>query len=156
MELRVGLEDPAQPDLIALLQDGERHSASLYPPESNHHLPLEALRAANVRFLVARDGAGRAIATGAIALFGSGAECWAELKRMWVVPDARGKGASRMILEQLEAGARDESVRWLRLETGIKNHAALALYERSGFTRCDPFGDYRPDPLSVFMEKMIT
>jgi len=72
MELRLSLEDPAQPDIIALLQDGERYSAGLYPAESNHHLPLEALRAAHVRFLVARDSAGRAISTGAIALFGSG------------------------------------------------------------------------------------
>jgi len=74
---------------------------------------------------------------------------------MWVVPDVRGKGVSRIILEQLEATARDEGVRCLRLETGIENHAALALYERTGFTRCDPFGDYRPDPLSVFMEKVL-
>jgi putative acetyltransferase len=155
VELRISLEDPARPDIIALLQDAERYSASLYPAESNHHLPLEALRAAHVRFLVARDGAGRAVATGAIALFGAGAECWAELKRMWVVPDVRGKGVSRTILQELEARARDEGVRCLRLETGIENHAALALYEGAGFARCGPFGDYRPDPLSVFMEKTI-
>jgi putative acetyltransferase len=156
MELRVSLEDPAQPDIIALLGDGERHSANLYPAESIHQLPLEALRAAHIRFLVARDGAGRAIATGGIALFGSGAECWAELKRMWVVPDARGTGVSRTMLQELEARAKDEGARRLRLETGIKNHAALALYERTGFTRCDPFGDYRPDPLSVFMQKELS
>jgi putative acetyltransferase len=156
MELRLSLEDPGQPDIVALLGDGERYSASLYPAESNHHLPLEALRAAHIRFLVARDGAGRAIATGGIALFGSGAECWAELKRMWVVPDARGTGVSRTMLQELEARAKDEGARRLRLETGIKNHAALALYERTGFTRCDPFGDYRPDPLSVFMQKELS
>jgi putative acetyltransferase len=155
MELRISLEDPAQPDIIGLLQDGERHSANLYPAESIHQLPLEALRAAHIRFLVARDGVGRAIATGGIALFGSGAECWAELKRMWFVPDARGTGVSRALLQQLEARARNEGARCLRLETGIKNHAALVLYERAGFTRCGPFGDYRPDPLSVFMEKTI-
>ena len=152
MDLRVGLEDPAQPEIIHLLDDGERHSASLYPAESNHHLPLEALRAAHVRFLVARDGSGRAVATGALALCGS----WAELKRMWVVPELRGRGVSKVILEALEATARGERVRCLRLETGIANHAALALYERAGFTRCDPFGDYRPDPLSVFMQKRLS
>lgn len=155
MELRISLEDPAQPDIIALLQDGERHSANLYPAESIHQLPLEALRAVHIRFLVARDDTGRAIATGGIALFGSGAECWAELKRMWVVPNARGTGVSRALLQQLEARASNEGARCLRLETGIKNHAALVLYERAGFTRCGPFGDYRPDPLSVFMQKEL-
>jgi putative acetyltransferase len=152
MELRVSQEDPAQPEIIHLLEDGERHSASLYPVESNHHLPLDALRAAHIRFLVARDGIGRAVATGALALFGS----WGELKRMWVVPEMRGRGVSKIILEALEAKARKERVRCLRLETGIKNHAALALYERAGFTRCDPFADYRQDPLSVFMEKKLS
>src|SRR6185437_431314 len=151
----IRLEDPAQPDIVALLGDGERHSASLYPPESNHHLPLEALREPHIRFLVARDGDGRAIGTGAIALFGIEAQCWAELKRMWVIPAARGKGVSRIILEELEARATHEGARWLRLETGIENHAALVLYERAGFTRCGPFGDYKPDPLSVFMAKEL-
>ena len=70
---------------------------------------------------------------------------------MWVVPDARGTGVSRAMLHDLEARARDEGACCLRLETGIKNHAALVLYERAGFTRCGPFGDYKPDPLSVFM-----
>ena len=128
MEFRISLEDPAQREIITLLEDGEQYSASLYPAESNHHLSPDALRAENIRFLVARDGRGRAIATGALALCGS----WAELKRMWVVPEARGRGVSKNILEALEAKAREEGVRCLRLETGIENHAALALYARAG------------------------
>jgi putative acetyltransferase len=151
MELRVSLEDPAQPDVIKLLEDGELYSASLYPPASNHHLSLDALRAAHIRFLVARDADGQAVATGALALFGP----WAELKRMWVVPAMRGRGVSKAILEALEARAREERVGQLRLETGVENHAALALYERAGFTRCGPFGDYRAGPLSVFMQKEL-
>ena len=43
----------------------------------------------------------------------------------------------------------------LRLETGIHNSDALALYRRGGFAECAPFGDYAPDPLSVFMEKRL-
>lgn len=148
-ELKIAIEDPSQPEVIRLLRDGEEHSAELYPAESNHHMPLSALRASHVRFLVARDASGRAVGTGALALNGA----WAELKAMWVVPEARGLGVSRSILAALEACARREGVRILKLETGVNNHAALGLYARSGFTPCDPFGDYRPDPLSVFMEK---
>ncbi|HCU0908184.1 TPA: GNAT family N-acetyltransferase, partial [Klebsiella pneumoniae] len=43
----------------------------------------------------------------------------------------------------------------LRLETGIHQHAAIALYTRNGYqTRC-AFAPYQPDPLSVFMEKPL-
>lgn len=151
MELRIAIEDPLQQDIVALLKEGERHSAGLYPPESNHHASADALRGENVRFFVARDAAGRAVATGALILFGP----WAELKRMWVVPAVRGMGVSKAILAALEAKAREEQVSHLRLETGIENHAALALYAHAGFIRCDRFGDYRQDPLSVFMEKAL-
>ena len=146
------MEDPSQPEVIALLRDGEEHSAKLYPAESNHHMPLDALRASNVRFLVVRDANGRAVGTGALALNGP----WAELKAMWVIPEARRLGVSRIILTALVARARSEGVRTLRLETGVKNHAALGLYTRAGFERRDPFGDYRADPLSVFMQKDLS
>jgi putative acetyltransferase len=151
MTLHVALEDPAQPEIIKLLRAGEDHSAQLYPPESNHHLGLDALRAANVRFFVARED-GRAVATGALVLHGS----WGELKRMWVVPNARGSGVSRAVLAALEAAARRERVGVLRLETGVQSHAALGLYTRAGFLRRGPFGDYPADPLSVFMEKELS
>jgi putative acetyltransferase len=150
--LKIALEDPSQPEIIALLRDGEEHSANLYSAESNHHLPLGALRATNVRFLVVRDGNGRAVGTGALTLHSD----WAELKRMWVIPQARGLGVSKLVLAALETRARSEGVRTLRLETGVANHAALALYTRAGFTRRDPFGDYPADPLSVFMEKELS
>lgn len=144
-------EDPAQPEIVALLRDGEAHSAELYPAESNHHLPLEALRQSNVRFFVGRVD-GRAVATGALVLHGD----WAELKRMWVVPVARGRGVSKAMLAAIEAIARRERVKVLRLETGVASDAALGLYAGAGFRRREPFGDYRPDPLSVFMEKALS
>ncbi|MFD9898636.1 GNAT family N-acetyltransferase [Mesorhizobium sp. NPDC059025] len=151
MTFAITLEDPAKPEIVALLEDGERYGASLYPAESNHFLSIDELRADNVRFAVARDADGVAIATGALALN----DGWAELKRMWVVPTARGKGLSRAVLAELEASARAAGITLLRLETGIANHEALGLYERSGFVRIGPFGEYRPDPLSVFMEKRL-
>ena len=112
-------------------------------------MPLSALRAPNLRFLVVRDANGRAVGTGALALNG----VWAELKRMWVMPEARHLGVSKIILAALEAHARSKGVRTVRLETGVENHAALGLYTKAGFKRRDPFGDYQADPLSVFMQK---
>jgi putative acetyltransferase len=144
-------EDPAQSDVVELLPHGEAFSASLYPPESNHHLPLDALRKPEVRFLVARDAEGKALATGALVLHHG----WAEIKRMWVEEAARGQGIAGQILKALTAKARREGAEVIRLETGIANHAALALYQKAGFKRREPFADYRPDPLSVFMERRL-
>jgi putative acetyltransferase len=149
--IAVAVEDPAQPEVIRMLEAGEAHSASLYPAESNHHLPLGALRAPGVLFHVARDADGRALGTGAVVLKGD----WAEIKRMWTDPAARGAGVAAAILRRLEAAARAGGVRVLRLETGVDSHAALALYRRFGFVEIGPFEGYAPDPLSVFMEKVL-
>jgi putative acetyltransferase len=144
-------EDPAQPDLVELMSHGEAFSASLYPPESRHHLALDVLRRPGVRFLVARDGQGKAVATGALVLH----DGWAEIKRTWVEEAARGHGIAREILGALLAEASQAGVEMLRLETGAASHAALALYEQSGFKHRAPFADYGPDPLSVFMERPV-
>ncbi|ETR75142.1 GCN5 family acetyltransferase [Afipia sp. P52-10] len=152
MTITIERADPGSVEILPLLLDGERYSASLYPAESNHIRPVEALRAANVHFIVARKDKGAVIGTAALVLFGD----WAEVKRMWVVPAERGKGISKALLDDLESRAREEGVSLLRLETGIRNDAALALYARAGFESCGPFADYAPDPLSVFMQKAIT
>ena len=145
----IAIEDPAQPEIVAMLQAGEAHSARLYPAESNHHLPLDALRAPGVLFHVARDAAGRAIGTGAIVVKGD----WAEVKRMWTAPDARGQGVAAAMLTALLNAARVRGISLLRLETGVHSHAALALYRRHGFVEIEAFEGYAPDPLSVFMER---
>ncbi len=149
--IRIALEDPDQPEIRAMLAAGEANSAALYPAESNHHLPLDALRTAEVLFHVARDGDGTALGTGAVALKGD----WAEVKRMWTDPAARGRGVAAQMLAALELAARARGVEVLRLETGVASHAALALYARAGFTAIEPFEGYAPDPLSVFLEKRI-
>jgi putative acetyltransferase len=150
-DMTIRREDPGRADIVPLLEDGERNSAELYPAESNHHLPLEALRAADVRFFVGRDNAGRPLATGAIVLHGD----WVEIKRMWVVASARGRGLSKAILTRLLAEAKSHGASLARLETGVVSHAALALYRGAGFAEREPFADYKPDPLSVFMEKRL-
>jgi putative acetyltransferase len=150
-ELTLAVEDPSQPEIVALLRDSDAYAAALYPAKSNHHMPPGALHASNVCFLVVRDGSGRAVGTGALVLH----EGWAELKRMWVVPEVRGLGISRMLLTALEARARQEGASTLMLETGVQNHAAHGLYISAGFARCELFGNYQPDPLSVFMRKEL-
>lgn len=81
----------------------------------------------------------------------------AELKRMYVVPAARGRGLSRLVLTGLEATAAERGWRTLRLETGPLQHEAIALYERSGYRPIGAFGHYRdePDEWSRYYEKEL-
>lgn len=144
-------EDPTQPDVLELLRHGEEHSVRLYPMASNRHFLLDALNRPEVRFLVARDEHGKAVATGAVVLHGD----WAEIKRLWVEEDARRRGIARHLLEALTAEARGSGVAVLRLETGVDSHGALVLYETAGFTRRGPFADYQHDPVSVFLERPL-
>jgi putative acetyltransferase len=144
-------EPPNQPEVIRLIQALDAFAIALYPPESNHLLDVAALSGPAVTFLVVRDG-GEVIGCGAILRDPRG---WGEVKRMYVQPEQRGRGIGRRVLGELEAIARAAGLPLLRLETGIHNTEALALYRRAGFQECEPFGDYAPDPLSVFLEKRV-
>ncbi len=80
---------------------------------------------------------------------------YAELKRIYVRPQYRGKGYGRQIMEQLAAYAEHIGIGILRLETGVHQPEAIAMYERLGFRRIPRFGDYPADPLSVYFEKKL-
>lgn len=67
----------------------------------------------------------------------------AEIKRMYVRPEARGRGHARALLAELERAARDAGYRWLVLESGNAQPEALALYRSSGYTPVTPYGFYR-------------
>jgi putative acetyltransferase len=134
--------------LIAALDD---YLSSLYPPESNHFLDLEQLSRPEIRFFVARRG-GAPLACGALRIDRSG---YGEVKRMYVAPQARGQGLGRAILARIEEQAAREGLRLMRLETGVRQAEAIALYQSCGYIECGPFGDYRTDPLSRFMEKRL-
>lgn len=139
--------DPKRDDVITLLSASDAYMAGLYPAESNHMLDVETLRRPDIRFLIVEAG-GQAVGCGAIRI----SDDHGELKRMWVDPSLRGRRLGARILEALIAEARRLNLPMLRLETGISQPEALGLYRRFGFYDIAPFGDYQPDPLSVFME----
>jgi putative acetyltransferase len=150
-ELEVAAETPRQPDVVRLIDAADAYAASLYPAESNHLLDPDALSVREVRFFVARIG-GRAVGCGALRIDDAG---YGEIKRMYVEPDARGRKVGRLILLRIEATARAAQLTCLRLETGIHQQEALGLYRSAGYTEIGPFAAYRPDPLSIFMEKAL-
>lgn len=147
--MRIALEPADQPDVLALIEALDAYQMPLYPAESHHGIDIAALSAPNVVFAVARDDAGRALACGAIVL----ERDYGELKRMFTLPQARGQGLARALLQRLEAEAVSRGCRDFMLETGYLQHEAIALYERLGYRRRGPFGPYAEDPNSVFMHK---
>ena len=104
-----------------------------------------------MRFFVARRD-GVAIGCAALRIDPDG---YGELKRMYVAAEARGLKLGRRLLGRVEEEAREEGLECVRLETGIHQPEALGLYRSAGYREREPFADYAPDPLSVFMEKRL-
>jgi putative acetyltransferase len=147
----INTEPPDQPEVIAMLGRLDAYCAALYPAESNHLMDIASLLQDGVLFLVARDIDGGAIGCAALVDRGD----YGELKRMYVDDACRGQGVGRRLLEHIVMFAAMSGKQVLRLETGIHQLDAIGLYEHAGFVRRAPFGDYREDPLSLFMEKVL-
>jgi putative acetyltransferase len=143
--------DPDRDDVRRLISSSDLHLASLYAAESSHLTDLAVLASPDVTFYAALC-AGEAVGCGALVRTGPGA---CELKRMFVAAPYRGRGLGRRILRALEAIARGEK-RVIKLETGVKQPEAIALYKSAGFVEIELFASYAPDPLSVFMEKRFS
>jgi len=143
--------DPALPEAERLIEQLDAYLAGLYPPQSNHLLSVEALRQPGVTFLLARVD-DQAAGCGALVNRGG---AYAEVKRMFVLPEFRGLKVGHFLLDALESLARDAGLALARLEAGVFQPEALRLYERAGYLRRGPFGDYPEDSLSVFMEKRL-
>ncbi|HEX5439273.1 MAG TPA: GNAT family N-acetyltransferase [Ktedonobacterales bacterium] len=143
-------ERPDTDDAILLITELEAQLDPLYPRESRHGLSVEQLMAQDVAFFLLRSD-GEPAGCGGVKFFGD----YGEVKRMYVRPRFRGSGFAKMVLGHLAEYVRAQGVGILRLETGIHQHEAIGLYERAGFTRIPPFGDYREDPLSLFFEKSL-
>ena len=142
---------PADPAVRRLVAELDRLQTSLYPAESNHLDPIEVLEGSDVTFLAAFVG-GEAVGCGAVKRMPGR---YGEIKRVFVDPAARRRGVGRAMMEALETDLLTHGIDLARLETGVRQPEALALYEHSGYVRIPPFGDYREDPLSVFLEKRL-
>ena len=145
----IKLETPNQPEVVALIDLLDAYQLSLYPPESVYALDMNSLLQPNVLFAVARNLDGAAVACGAMVVTPE----YGEVKRLFVHPSARGQGVAQRLLGMLETEALALGCRQFMLETGPSQPEAIGLYQRLGYRVRGPYGDYRDDPLSVFMEK---
>ncbi|MDN5894095.1 MAG: GNAT family N-acetyltransferase [Nocardioides sp.] len=80
----------------------------------------------------------------------------AEIKRMYVVPSARGLGVARRVLAHLEVTAVTAGHEALILETGLRQPEAIGLYESSGYLPIEGFGHYKDEPLSRCFAKRLS
>lgn len=124
-----------------------------YSADQRHGLSVDRIFQPNIHFYVARLD-GDAVGCGGIA-FDDG---FAELKRMYVRPSARGRGVVQALIERLEKDAKAKGYARVTLETGDAQLAAIRAYERAGYRRCAAFGSYldlEPNAIvrSVFFEK---
>lgn len=142
--------DPTRAEVIELIHQLDEYQKAMYPPESNHLDSIDELGQTNVNFIAAYVDS---------KIFGIGAvkvlEDYGEIKRLYVPEKYRGKGIANEIVRELENFLVKRSIFTARLETGIHQHEAIALYKKLGYSETAPFGNYTEDPLSVFMEKKI-
>ncbi len=145
--------DPRARRLIGML---DRLQLSLYPAESNHLDPVETLERHDATFLAALV-AREAVGGGAVKRMPPSLTSprYGEIKRMYVDPEVRCRGIGGALLAALESNLISHGIVIARLETGVLQPDALALYEGHGYVRIPPFGDYVEDPLSVFYERRL-
>jgi putative acetyltransferase len=144
------LDSPVAQRLIAELN---AELSRDYPPAQRFHSLAadEVAEGAGAFLVVWLDGA--PAGCGAVRMLSPGV---AELKRMYVVPTARGRGLSRAVLSTLEDNAAALGAVRVVLETGDKAFAALGLYESAGYARIPCFAAYAASPTSICFEKNLT
>ncbi len=154
MPVVIAQERPDSPEAVNLITELEAHLEHLYPAASRHGFSVERLVGEGVDFFLLRSE-GVPAGCGGVMFVDDADGRYGEIKRLYVRPTFRGAGFGRRLLDHLTSHARSHGVTLLRLETGIYQREAIALYERMGFVRIPPFGPYFVDPLSQCYERRL-
>jgi putative acetyltransferase len=152
LTISISVESPLQDDVRDLIKELNATLLELTPPEFVFHMTAEQMAEPDTTVFIARENR-HAVACGALKRHTGGI---GEVKRMYTRPSHRGRKIGAMIVERVEALARNEGLKRLVLETGDRHPAAWAVYERAGFTRCGPVLDYPDSKWSMFYEKALT
>jgi putative acetyltransferase len=147
--MQIEIEDLTNPDLHALLHEHLADMREQSPPGSVHALDLDGLRAKSVTFWTVRKSS-ELMGCGALKELDSR---WGEIKSMRTSKAHLRKGVATKLLEHILDEAKRRRYERVNLETGSTDafKPARLLYERFGFTRCQPFADYEDNSFSVFM-----
>jgi putative acetyltransferase len=147
--MRIVKGDFSDPRVIALLKIHLTSARAETASGSAHALDLIGLQSPGISFWTIWDNE-TLLGIGALKRL-SGDH--GEVKSMHTAQSARGRGVGTAMLRHIIASARASGTSRLSLETGSWDYfrPARALYMSHGFVECPPFGDYGPDPNSVFM-----
>ncbi|WP_375749647.1 GNAT family N-acetyltransferase [Vibrio sp. HN007] len=147
--MEIKIDDLSGGEVLALL---EEHLADMYatsPPESVHALDIDELKSPEITFFSAWLDEKL---MGCVAIKQHSQEL-AEIKSMRTTTIARKSGVGSKLLQHILEESTSRGYQRISLETGAEDYfkPARALYEKFGFSYCDPFADYKPDPNSRFM-----
>lgn len=153
--IAISVETPLQDDIRVLVRELNDYMIPLTPREFQFQLTVEQMAEPAVTLFVARDETGRAVGMGALKQHDTEL---GEVKRMYTLPQMRGKRLGSLLLQHIEALARSKGLTLLALETGEAPgfEEAWRLYERSGFSVRAAFHDYPDSGYSRFYEKKLT
>jgi GNAT superfamily N-acetyltransferase len=134
-EIEITFSDPHAPEALAMVKAMEQEIDELYADRSGsvHSVgaPPAEMTPPDGAFVILRSE-GRAVGGGGLKRLDSEA---CEIKRMYVAPEVRGRGASKDLLVALEDRARELGYSIARLDTGDRQPAAVRLYENAGYRR---------------------
>ena len=153
MKIVIRIDDLSSEESQSIVREHMAGMLANTPLESVHALPLDKLRQPNITFWTAWIGS---------ELCGCGAlqrldAQHSEVKTMRTRAKFLRKGVGQAVLSHIVNHATDTGIKRLSLETGSSDVflAARAMYLNNGFGICGPFGDYKLDPYSVFMTKLL-
>ena len=147
------VDDLSGPEIAAFLQEHVEQMRAITPLESKHALDLDGLRKPEITFWTVWDE-NTLVGCGATKSLDPG---HAELKSMRTATARKRSGVASLLLEHIIAEATRRGFARMSLETGSAEFFAPArrLYEKFGFTYCDPFADYVHDPHSTYMTRPL-
>lgn len=147
------------PDVVELTASVQRYYRSIYGSQDEAHVDPDHFEPPEGAFFVAYEGdvpiamgGWRRLDPHAPGVVG---ERPVEIKRMYVIERARGRGIARRLLAQLEATAEQAGADWALLETGNPQSAAIRMYRSCGYEDAANFGYYADEEGQVSLRKRL-
>ena len=142
--------DSTHPDFIELVKQLDAYLAELDGEEHAFYNKLNVITHIKQAVVVYEND--KPLGCGAIRNFGTDSM---EVKRMYTLPEMRGKGVAQMVLAELEKWAAELGYKKCILETGKRQPEAIRLYEKSGYKTIPNYGEYLNIENSVCFEKEL-
>ncbi len=143
--------EPTEPAISSLIEALDEYRKSLYPLQFTLLISPEKLKSPHIVFLAAYED-DQLLGCGGIDFTEPD---YAEIRKMYVKPAARGKGIGDLLLNALEQQARQRQYCLICLETGKFQEPAIALYQKHGYQPSKAFGSYQENPYSRYYCKSL-